>query len=42
MAAPGGAGQYCTGNSGDTAGTYSVVAGYTGTTITAKATLNVE
>jgi hypothetical protein len=37
-----GAGQYCTDNGGTAAGNYQLVATYTGTTLTATATLNVQ
>lgn len=39
---PAGPGQYCTGDGSESTGTYQVVASYTGTTITATATLNVQ
>jgi hypothetical protein len=38
----GGAGQYCTGDGSETAGTYQVVASYTGTNITKTAQLTVS
>jgi hypothetical protein len=38
----GGPGLYCTGDGSEAAGTYQLVATYTGTTITATATLNVQ
>lgn len=38
----GGAGQYCTASGSATTGAYQIVASYTGTTITATATVNVQ
>lgn len=38
---PAGPGQYCTDNGSTATGTYTIVATYSGTTITAKATLNI-
>lgn len=38
----GGPGQYCSGDGTETAGTYQLIATYTGTTITAKASLNIN
>jgi Bacterial Ig-like domain (group 2) len=38
----GGPGQYCSGDGTETAGTYQLIATYTGTTITATASLNIN
>jgi hypothetical protein len=38
----GGPGQYCSGDGSETIGTYNIVATYTGTNITATATLNIN